>query len=164
MIFEMGGKSPAEPNKLLSKIIWASNLYTSAMGGRFQKLLNTLRGFNLPKGEYAVFGSGPLAIRGLRSTKDLDVVVSRKLWEKLSKDRKVIDFKHNKEVELAPGIEALLYLSTFGVDMEKAIRNAEIINGLPFISLEDLIAAKEKMGRDKDFRDIYLVREYLRSR
>lgn len=41
------------------------------------------------------------------------------------------------------------------------IRNAEIIEGVPFIRLSELIKFKMALGRDKDKKDIELIEQYL---
>ncbi len=52
---------------------------TSPGGGLFGKL----RALGLPAGDYAVFGSGPLAVRDLiRELRDLDLVARGAAWER----------------------------------------------------------------------------------
>jgi hypothetical protein len=41
------------------------------------------------------------------------------------------------------------------------IRNAEIIDGVPFIKLDELIKFKKALGRDKDKKDVELIEQYL---
>jgi len=46
-------------------------------------IFGKLRALGLPAGDYAVFGSGPLAIRGLiEGARDLDVVARGTAWER----------------------------------------------------------------------------------
>jgi hypothetical protein len=46
-------------------------------------LFDKLRTLGLPVGDYAVFGSGPLVVRGLtREYRDLDVVARGAAWER----------------------------------------------------------------------------------
>ncbi len=47
------------------------------------RLLTELKTLNLPLGHFAIFGSAPLAIRGLRDSHDLDIIVSDELYEDL---------------------------------------------------------------------------------
>ncbi len=54
------------------------------------KYLDELEKLNLPKGKFSIFGSGPLAIRGLRENKDLDILVTHNLWYKLAKKYPVV--------------------------------------------------------------------------
>jgi len=74
--------------------------------GLFQKV-NDL---NLPGGEYALFGSTPLGVRGIRESRD-----------------------------------------------------AEVIDGLSFVLLEEVLKWKKLNGREKDLRDVELIMEYLKN-
>ena len=42
-------------------------------------------------------------------------------------------------------------------------KNAEIINDIPFISLEDVVRIKEFYGREKDKFDIERIKNYLKQ-
>jgi hypothetical protein len=53
------------------------------MNQQFLILLEELKKLNFPKDKYAVFGSGPLAIRNIRETFDLDVIVKQDLFNEL---------------------------------------------------------------------------------
>lgn len=48
-------------------------------------LFEKFKALNLPLGEYAIFGSGPMAIRELRESADIDLVVTEKFFEELEK-------------------------------------------------------------------------------
>jgi len=50
------------------------------------RYLDELRDLNLPKEEFVIFGTGPMAIRGLKENNDLDIVVCENLWNKLIKN------------------------------------------------------------------------------
>jgi len=43
------------------------------------KYLNELKELNLPKESFAVFGSGPMAVRDMREINDLDLIVKSDL-------------------------------------------------------------------------------------
>ena len=40
----------------------------------------------------------------------------------------------------------------------------EYIEGIPVLSLDGLIEMKQDLGREKDFRDIALIKEFCRGR
>lgn len=47
------------------------------------ELFGKIRALGLPIGDYAIFGSGPLAVRGLMpGARDLDVVARGTAWER----------------------------------------------------------------------------------
>lgn len=61
------------------------------MEGRkaFQNTMNIfdrVKKFNLPLGQYAVFGSALLEVWGIRPAADLDIIATPELYEKLKKD------------------------------------------------------------------------------
>ena len=47
--------------------------------------------------------------------------------------------------------------------MAEIIAQAEIIEGLPFESLEHVIYFKGKAKRDKDLKDIFLIEEWQKT-
>jgi len=125
----------------------------------FGKLLEELKELGLADGEYAVFGSGPLAVRRIREAKDLDIIVTNNLYKKLEE-------KYPKEgCGLKIGdIEIISPDSSVVVNSKKIIKRAELINGFRFTLLEDIINWKEKMSRPKDIKDIELINNYLKSK
>jgi hypothetical protein len=46
-------------------------------------------------------------------------------------------------------------------DLSKLIARADIIKGLPFMPLKDLIELKKALGRQKDAADIALIEKHL---
>jgi len=132
---------------------------------KIQKLLEEFKKLNLPDGEYVIYGSGPLGVRGIRDVHDLDVVVTDGLYKKLLEKysgKEVNDGKKRfiklGKIELIPASYSLIK------DVKKTIANADVINGLKFVKLEYLLKWKRKMGRQKDFGDIKLIKNYLKSR
>lgn len=112
-----------------------------------------------------IYGSGPLGVRGIRKIHDLDVVVKDSLYQKLLKKYKKFEKKDKKKrfiklgrIEIIPTNDSLIE------NIEKTIERADLINGLRFVKLEDLLKWKKKMGRPKDFKDIELIKNYLKIR
>lgn len=132
-----------------------------------QKFLD-LKALNLPLGQYAITGSGPMGIRNLREIGDIDIIVSLKLWNTLSEKHGVIDTGTVKKIALlGEEVEALgpnsfytLPISADDPTFSDRITNAEIIDGLPFESLEHVIYYKRKMGREKDLHDIQIIQAW----
>ncbi|MEK6758011.1 MAG: hypothetical protein AABX88_02685 [Nanoarchaeota archaeon] len=121
-----------------------------------QELLNELNKLNLPKDEFAIFGSAVMAIKGIREAKDIDLIVTNELYKKLIKKYK----------EIKPGIiqvgniEIIASWNSLIKNPEEVIKNSERIGDYNYIRLKDLIAWKKKMGREKDKNDIKLIKEY----
>lgn len=130
-------------------------------------IFKKLAELNLPLGEYVLVGSGPLAARGLREANDLDIVVSHKLFSILHDSGKYKEvekygliFLQSGDVEIIPQLDWDAYQTV----VEEAIRTADIINGFPFLSIPETIKFKTAMGREKDFKDIELLKNYLEIR
>jgi len=46
-------------------------------------------------------------------------------------------------------------------DLKTVMERAELIDGVRFMLLKDLITLKKEMGGQKDFEDIRLIEDYL---
>lgn len=129
-----------------------------------QKLLQKLEKLNLPKDKFVVFGSAVLAAHGIRGARDLDLVVTRDLFDKLTEKFPLDNLEDGSPRILIDEIE-IMRDPGFGFDTEEWIKNADVIDGVRFVRLEDLMEWKKKMGREKDLKDIKLIEDYLnRSR
>lgn len=132
-----------------------------------QKFLD-IKALHLPIGEYAITGSGPLGIRNLREINDIDIIVSSTLWDALSEKYGVIDTGVIKKIIFPRGIiEAMGENSFYSVPhdafaplISERILHADIIEGLPFESLEHVLYYKRKMGREKDLQDIRIIKAW----
>lgn len=129
----------------------------------FKELLDRVKRLNLPAGKFALFGSSPLAIRGIVDARDIDIIVTEDVWEEYEKKWKIMAtddgsrYLWNDEIELwrdwKPGIW----------DIEKLIKESEAIEGLPFVRLKEVMRWKKLSGRDKDKKHLMLIGEYLKK-
>lgn len=122
-------------------------------------LFDRVRSLGLPPGEYAIFGSGPLAIRGLIDrVGDLDILMSDVAWGIVRELGTIVMYGEDETVDLGNGL-------TFGrswaygePDIARLIKEAEIIEGLPFVALEAVVEFKRIAGRPKDALHLELMR------
>ncbi len=133
-------------------------------------IFEAVRELNFPDGKYIVVGSGILAAKGIRETNDLDIIVTPDLFEKLKSEEWTVypwtkESISGRDWLKKNNVEAYIQLSrkTGGISAEELLKNAEVINGIPFITLEQLVDFKREYGRPKDFDDIKLIEEYLRT-
>jgi len=127
-------------------------------------IINKVKALNLPFGEYVVAGAGILEALNIRETNDVDVAVTKDLhkklretgeWEEEEKYGKI--FLKKEKVDVIPQLDWEEYKTT----TEEAISSATVIEGIPFMNLEELIKFKTALAREKDFKDIELIKEYL---
>jgi hypothetical protein len=129
-----------------------------------QKFLGELKSLNLPIGEYVIVSSGSMAIRGIRECSDLDLLISDSLFEELSKKYPSVEAPQISKIAIG-NIECL-HVRENPDDLyptDRQINEADIIEGFPFQNLETCLYFKEKEGREKDLRDVELIREYMKS-
>jgi len=131
---------------------------------QFSLWLEKLRKLNLPLGKYAIFGSGILAIKNIRETSDLDIIAKKdlfdQLWEKYPEC--IVDKPYR-----CLSIEGIEFIDKWNNEKSyesanKMIDNAEMIDGLPYVNLQDTILWKTRENREKDLRDIKLIKDYLK--
>ncbi len=133
--------------------------------GKFKKLLDEFRKMKLPDKEYIVYGSGPLGVRKIREVRDLDVFAIDDLYKKLKEKYPQNINSREKKIEIGE-IEIYSPLrwdwkDSVG-DLKDVIGRGELIDGIRFICLKDLMICKKEMGRQKDFEDIKLIENYLK--
>ncbi len=119
---------------------------------------------NLPVGHYVVIGGGPLAAHTIRESHDIDLLVTAVLYEKLkAAGWKEEDWPEGGHYACYENIEADTEWSygSYNPRPEELIKNAEIINGIPFAPLQEVLQWKRAFGRPKDLADIKLIEAYL---
>ena len=129
----------------------------------FDVLFNYLRDLHLPIGDFAIFGSGPMIVRGyISGANDLDVICRGKAWE-IACGRGVVSYDERHDVSLASHCNGRV---TFGTewaigefDVDNLIDTAEIIDGLPFVQLRHVVEYKEIRASAKDLVHLELYRQ-----
>ena len=119
-----------------------------------------MRDLDLPKGHFAVFGSGPLIARGIISaSNDLDVLCRGPAWTQVKTIKKV-EYLKEYDLEIVTLADGQLTFGTrWGIgsfDTDVLIDTAELLDDLPFVQLEHVVAYKRLSDRPKD-------REHLRA-
>ena len=127
-------------------------------------IITKVKKLDLPLGQYVVIGSGIMAQLGLRAAKDVDIAVTPDLYAKLrasgeweEEERYGKTFLKKEAVEINPRLDWESYSTT----AEEAIASATIIDGVPFMNLNELVAFKRALGRVKDLIDIVIIEAYL---
>lgn len=126
---------------------------------------DAIKALNLPLGQYSIGSSGAFGIRNLRSINDIDIIVTEKLWDILAKQYGITTDNGFNRIIFPDGIVEAISNSSFFEDRNTPsiitrTANADIIDDLPFETLDDVIHFKQKMGREKDLSDILLIKSY----
>lgn len=126
-------------------------------------IINKVKTLNLPKDSYIVFGSGPLAAVGIREANDIDLLVSRGVYEELKK-------KGWQKLDKGPNDHPLVYdvfeahdnwnFSSYNPTLKELLTNAVYIDEVPFASLIDVKKWKAVSRGPKHLADIKLIDSY----
>jgi hypothetical protein len=120
--------------------------------------MKKVKEMNLPLGSYAILGSGPLAVRGLRDSKDIDLIVTPEIYKEYRKKKGwKLRFAYGRFFLRNENIEIWKSIGPGKWNIKKLIKDAEIIEGLPFVNLKDFSKWKRKSHRKKDRSDVELV-------
>lgn len=119
-----------------------------------QTLFDQLRGLELARQDYAVFGSGPLAVRNIiPKCSDLDVLCRRGAWAAVSQIG-VKEFLPEYGVTVISLFDGTITFGTiWGIgdfDVDELIDTAEIIEALPFVRLAHVASYKTTRSSAKD--------------
>ena len=114
-----------------------------------------------------VVGSGAMAARGIRDAGDVDVLVTQDVFDSLERGGDWrLEIRSDGQKVIKRGICEICTDFTCGryqPDSGEMIQNADIINGIPFMKLDELVKFKTELGREKDLKDIELIQNYLKK-
>ncbi|OQA37067.1 MAG: hypothetical protein BWY53_00151 [Parcubacteria group bacterium ADurb.Bin326] len=123
------------------------------------KYLEEFLALNLSSEDFAIFGSGPMVIRGMRENDDIDAIAREGAWKKLA-DKYPENVKSDKEIVIGKLSIFRNWLPWFS-DVEELIDSADIIDGVRYVKLENVKKWKEAYGRTKDLEDVKQINKYL---
>lgn len=132
-------------------------------------IFSRVKKFNLPMGEYAVFGSSLLDVWSIRKAQDLDIIATPELFESLRKSGEWQEKQANgfpmliKDDANVTTVQDKPTDGDYCPDRRQLIKDAVIIRGVPFVRIEEVLACKKDYNREKDRRDIQTIEEYLRK-
>jgi hypothetical protein len=133
-----------------------------------RRLVKFVAELDLDCRDFVIFGSGPLLAHGLRRhIQDLGVVARGAVWCRVSQygfpavgsinGAPMAVFWGGLLIQFSPG-----WISE-DWDTDDLIDRAEIIEGLPFAQLTDVLEYKQMLGRPKDRPDIQALVQLLRQ-
>lgn len=109
-----------------------------------------------------------MAAHGIKEIHDIDIVVTSELFERCKNE----NWEHIPwtfpeklgQIYLRKGVVELyldINCGNFNPTIHELIQRADIIKGIPFASLEDVLKFKKEYNRPKHARDIELIKAYL---
>ena len=131
-------------------------------------IFDRIKKFNLPMGEYAVFGSALLDVWGIRKAADLDIIATPELYDQLKSDgweeKQANGFPMlSKDDANVTTIQDRPTDGSYCPDRLQLIKDATLIEGVPFVRVEEVIACKKAYNRPKDIADIAALEKYMEN-
>ena len=131
---------------------------------------NAVRSLNLPASEYAITQSGVLGIREVREIGGIDMVVTDQLWATLAEKYPIVTENGITKIKIEPYIE-LMHEGSFGPQpvagrptIKEQLTDSENIDGLSFVSLDNVLFFKQLDNRPKDQPDISEIQRLIAKR
>lgn len=119
-----------------------------------QEITAKLSAFPYDRGEYWVAAGGAMVLYGIRpETGDIDLGCSKALADRLEADGFLFGQRDNGKRRFRYGAEIEIF-------EDWLFDRTETIEGFRVISLKGLIEMKTALGREKDLRDIALIRTF----
>jgi hypothetical protein len=126
------------------------------------KHINKLKKLGYPLNEILIVGSGTMALYGLKENNDIDLWVTKRVYDSMLKDSR---FSPNgKMLETKDGlIEADHRFICVKDKVEDHLKRAKVVNEIHFQSLQDVLEWKQCMKRPKDINDIKVIENYMKK-
>ena len=119
----------------------------------------------MPVDQYAVFGSATMFVHGLvKKFHDIDVIATGEAWEIAQKNGLTTTGTHStdtKESFFCNKIEIFNKWHPGEWNHLQLIQNADVIDGIRFVKLEDVLRYKKILNRKKDQEHIKILEKYF---
>lgn len=124
------------------------------------QVITVVRSLGLPQGDFALHGSAPMLAHGiLDEINDVDIVARGAAWEYAKRLAPLQQGRKDDVVRPRPEVE--IFDGWLGDDTDQLIDGAELIEGVPFVTLEEVLRFKRRLGRPKDEKHLRLIEQYL---
>ena len=120
-------------------------------------IIDTLKKYNFDSTKYIVISSAAMVLLGIKdTTKDIDIAVSDDYYEYLLKN---YNCKFERINEYGKKVYFIHDIINFSSTYYK--NNRLIIEEIPIQTANDILELKLFLKREKDYKDIELIKEYI---
>ena len=122
-------------------------------------MIDQLKALELPEGDWALFGSGPLLLRGwIDEVRDFDVITRGRAWEAVQTIGEPEVFENGRTMyRIASDLTFGNYWFYGDFDIAELIDSAEMIDGVPCVALEHIVEYKEIADRPRDRQHLAVI-------
>ena len=124
-----------------------------------EELIINLNKYKLYKKEFIILSGAALVFYGIKEyAKDIDIAVSDKIYKTLLKKYNCIFEKNINNYD----VWYIDNIINFSINYYNEV-DYEIIEGYKVQTLDSIIKLKEKLNRDKDKKDIKIIKKYINN-
>lgn len=120
-----------------------------------EEIISLLQEAAFDANEYWVISGAAMVLYGIKdTTRDIDLGCTSQMADKLEREG------YHTEV-LSDGTRKLVFSDTVELFENWIEDKVVLLEGIPVVSIDGIILMKEKLGREKDLRDILLIRKFI---
>lgn len=121
-----------------------------------------LASLGIDSAEPVIVGSGILDVVGIRPSNDIDLLVSKETFYKIANSGHEISQRPDGSEKIEVDDIELMH-DWYGKKVSDAAIKTTVIDGIKFMSIEEVRRWKALLDRSKDQVDILLIDKYLES-
>lgn len=129
--------------------------------GNHRSAIDMAKLLNIDSDEYVVIGGAVLEALGLRTTNDVDIAVSSKVYDHFHTEERWQEYVQDNGKKILSHNGYNMMHGWTGMRFGKLRDHAFLVDGVPLMDIQELIAAKKQLARKKDLSDIKLLETYL---
>lgn len=119
-----------------------------------------IKALDLDQNSYVAIGGAVMEALGLRSTKDVDLVVTDAQYKHFRDDKKWQEYTQDNGKKILSHGGYNIMRSWMGFSYRRLSKIAFIKSNVTYMGIDDLIIAKQHLGRQKDLADVSLLEAY----
>ena len=128
--------------------------------GNTRSAIEMVKTLGLDSEEFVVIGGAVLEALHLRKTNDVDLVVSDSVYQQYRTKEHWQEYVQDNGKKILSHNGYNMMHGWMGKTFTKLRKHAFLIDDIPFMGIDELIAAKRQLARKKDLSDIELLTEY----
>ncbi len=123
-----------------------------------KEIINKLKSFPYSKEDYWILTGGAMVLYGIKKqTSDIDLGCNKKMADELERDGFFFGYTESGNRHFKYGDDIEIF--------ENWLNGTVIrVENIPVISIPGLIDMKRELGREKDFKDIELINEFMKKK
>lgn len=122
--------------------------------------IDMIKRLDLPKNSYVVIGGAVLEALNLRQTHDVDIIVSDEVYRRFRDKERWQEYVQDNGKKILSHNGYNLMHTWMSKNLKRLQKTQQMIEGIPMMSIDELIDAKRRLGRRKDTEDIVLLTEH----